>query len=283
MGIRDKSWARRSGNYFFIPRSRIRIGPWGNARSEFENETVAQRANSLILRGQTHTVKGLLSEDGEWFELIDGEIRWRAWDYAKKELGVDLDETLGGMRCELQTGFNNSRPTKKDILKIQLSYGTNSEPLTEYDKARNAKKLHDEGESISDLAGILHCSESKVRYLISLDAVPEKAKKNLKPSTALAYSKADEETRREIDGKIDRGEPVKGKDITQRIRKPKAPVLNERNLQNPTGERLSDEEVQKQIKEADRLLFKAKSEKERMAWQYFIRAMRITLGYEEKI
>lgn len=288
MGIRDKEWVIRSGECFIIPHNRIRVGPWGNVRTDIDTETVAIRANSLILKGQESPVSGLLSEDGEWFELIDGELRWKAWEYAKKHLGVDLDKKHRGMRCRLEPDYVRSRPSKTDVIKLQLSYGTDSVPLSYYDKARNVKKLIDGGESVSELAKLMHCSEQTIRNMIAADDVPEDVKKNVKPTTAVKYSKADKSEKKRIEKKISAGEKVKGKDIHGKTKEPPEAVqeTTSENFATASDEEmngLTAFEIKQQIKKADKYMNMGKSAKDVFGWSMFIRAMNIVLGNEQPI
>lgn len=286
MGIRDKEWVKRTNEGFIIPHSRIRIGPWGNARSEFPEETIASRANSLILEGQKSYVSGLLSEDGEYFELIDGEIRWRAWEYAKKELGVDLDSKLGGMRCKLQDGFSRKRPTKSDILKLQLSYGTDTVPLSKYDQARNVKKLIDSGESVKDISILMHCTPQTIRNLIAIDSAPDHIKNTQKPSTAMEYTRSDSNTKKEIDRQVSTGKRVSVNSVrSERTKEKSRQKRAQERIPLPTKElrRLTDEEVQNQIKKLDNLKLVSRTQKHKDICSAMIRGMRITLGFEERI
>lgn len=284
MGIRDKEWVIRTGEGFIIPHDRIRIGPWGNVRTDITTETVAIRANSLVLKGQESPVSGLLSEDGEWFELIDGELRWKAWEYAKTFLGVDLDEKYRGMRCRLEPDFVRSRPSKKDVIKLQLSYGTDSVPLSYYDKARNVKKLIDSGESVSDLAKLMHCSEQTIRNMISTSEVPEDVQKNLKPTTALKYSRADKAEKKRIEKKINSGEKVKGKDIKKKPEEPPEAIqeTTEGDFSTASDELmngLTAYEIKKQIQKAE---VKAAKTGDRY-FSGMVTGFKIVLGKEPKI
>jgi hypothetical protein len=280
MGIRDKGWARRSGKGFFIHSSRIRVGPWGNARTEITDEMIRIRALSLVTRGQLSPVFGLLSADGEWFELIDGELRLLAWRYAKNEMGVDLDLTLGGMYCELQEGFVGKFPTTREALLLQVSYGTNSESLSQYDKARAVTKLVQAGEEVTTIAIAMHCCEQQVRNMLAMDSVPEVVKKAVKPTTAVRFARADVPTKQKIVKKIEAGEKVKGRDVpykyetADRTHQETVPVVL------PEKHKMSDDEIHEQIDKASRLMDREKKEKIRFGWQQYKRALMSVIGEE---
>ena len=280
--LRTCQWAKRCGDGFKIPRNRIRVGSWGNARTEFPEETIALRSNSLILEGQKNPVKGIPSEDGEWFELVDGELRWRAWDYAKTQLGVDLDEKLGGVYCEVQSGFNDKSPIEVQIALMQLSCGTDTVPLSQYDRARSAKKLFDSGVTVEELSNRMHCSGQHVRDLLSLNSVPEKIQSGLKPSAAVRYAKADKETQKEVERRIDLGERVRVDDI--KPAKHDLAASSEHVPMPPSDAHiLSEEEIKEQIKKVDKMMTSTKTKaSEVKLYQAMIRAWRIVLGYEMK-
>jgi len=266
MGIRDKDWVKRSGKGFFIKWNRIRPGK--NIRTVFTTETIAERANSLILEGQRNPVRGKLSEDQEYFELSDGEIRWRGWEYAKKELNVNLDDKLGGMYCELQ---NIEDDDERKL--FQLSCGTDTISLPVMDQARTLKELIDSGKKISFLAERMHCSDQHIRdtvALLKLDPELQQAvqKGALKPTAATKTARARKEAQQDVKDKIDRGENVGISDV---------------DTADGKLVRLSVDDIQKQIKEADKLMCMEKTEKGRLKWQAMIRAFRITIGLEEKL
>lgn len=220
MNLCTVSWAKRRGKGFLIPTCRIRVGYWGNARTDITEEMVINKANSLKNEGQKTAVKGLLSSCGNFFDLTDGEIRLSAALYAIKNMNYNIDTDKGGLYCEIESGFSSGGkiryPTANEVIKLQLSYGTDSEPLSDYDKARSVSKLFESGEKISDLAVILHCSEQSVRNLLAISSVPDRVKDAVKPTTAVKYARASIPTRNEIYKKIISGEKVKGKDISSK-------------------------------------------------------------------
>lgn len=177
MGIRDKEWARHSGSVFYIPWSRIKLSEFGNQRTEFPDESIAMRANSLILEGQKTAIEGYLSDDGEWFEFIDGEIRYRAWYYAMKHLGVDLHDKLGGMKCVVV-----KKPSSKaDAMFYQISRGSDTVPISQMDKANAIMKLYSVEEvPVSEIAKRLFCSEQHIRDMIKLTAIAPELKQAIK-------------------------------------------------------------------------------------------------------
>jgi hypothetical protein len=242
------------------------------------------RALSLITIGQKKPVVGLLSEDGEWFELIDGELRLRAWKYAKSEFKKDLDSRDGGMYCEIQGGFlagnKTVYPTTSEAIKLQLSYGTDSEPLSQYDKARAVSKLIELGEKTSELSVVMHCSEQHIRDLLSINSVPDIVKKNVKPTTAARYARADVPTKQRIVKKIEAGEKVKGRDVpykyetADRVHKEALPVVL------PEKHKMSEDEIHEQIDKAEKFMDREKKEKIRFGWQQYKRALMSVIGEE---
>lgn len=280
MGIRDKEWVRRKGQGFIIPSSRIRVGPWGNARTDITPEMVETKALSLIKEGQKKAVKGLLSEDGEWFELTDGEVRHLGWNFAKKQLCADLDEKLGGMYCELEEGFTGRHPTTIEAIRLQLSYGTDSEPLSQYDKAAAVKKLLEAGDDIEDLAVIMHCSKQHIKDLRDIDSAPAHVKKAVKPTGALKYERASPATKKAIDKKISDGEKVKCKDIPPKSETRERTVQERAPIEPPVKRRLSDDEVREQIQKCTSLIDRSKKGKDRFGYQQLRRGLMIPIGEE---
>ncbi|MCK9599063.1 MAG: hypothetical protein M0R06_08490 [Sphaerochaeta sp.] len=287
MGLRDVSWAKRSGKGFIIPSSRIRVGPWGNTRTYITPEMIDTRAKSLIEEGQKKAVKGLISEDGEWFELLDGELRLLGWKEAKKTYGTDLDKRDDGIYCEIEEGFSAGGkvryPSTVEAIKIHLFYGTDSEPLSQYDKAKAVSKLVESGEKVSSLAIIMHCSEQHVRDLLLINSVPNQVKENVKPSTAAKFARASVPTQKKVIEKISSGEKVKGKDVQSKAETREQVSDDTVPLPAKDQHRMSDEEIQALIKKADRFMCGEKTNGRRERWQYFIRACRMILGHEVSI
>ena len=274
MSIREKEWVKRSGKGFFIESSRIRMGPWGNVRTHIDNNSIKMRAESLIAFGQKRPVIGLLSEDGEWFELIDGEIRLMAWKYAKENLNANLDEKYGGMYCELQD-ISKINISKTEIIKLQLSYGTDSEPLSQYDKAISVFKLYEGGEKIADLAIMLHCSVQHIRNLISLSLVSKEIMCAVKPTTALKIAKTSQVRQKEVVDRIRSGEKIKCKDIPPKAEE-SIKIIQESIILNP--HKLSFDEICLQIILAEKKMRVSKTAREMFGWQQYTRALKSTIG-----
>lgn len=280
MSLRDQPWAKKKDEkYYLIHSDRIRVGPWGNARTDISPEMIEQRAISLIKEGQKRPVKGFMSADEEWFELVDGELRLRAWKHAKEKLGCNLDDTLGGMMCAIEEGFSAGGkmrfPTTIEAIKIQLSYGTDSEPLGQYDRARAATKLVESGESVAGVSVIMHCSEQTVRNLLAIDTVPEKVQKNVKPTTALKFSRSNPDTRKKILTKIDLGEKIRGKDIPAKIDQQEKVDQQEVPVDMHI---MNEEEIRNQIVKADYFRHHSKNEKDRHGWSQYKRALKSVIG-----
>ena len=279
MALRDQPWViKRTANGVFIPRNRIKPpseNRWGNVRPEqdFNNkDTVAQRANSLILEGQLHAVTGYLSDDGECFEATDGEIRCRAWDYAKEVLEVDLDEKLGGVYCESGKRLpSDPVEAQKYVVSFQVCCGSNSVPLSFPAKAKAAKKLKDLGEKVSVIATKFNCSDQYVRDLLKYEEEVDEDIKDavnkgtISPTAATKTARARKETKDEVKEKLERGERVKGSDLSEM---PK--MLTEHELSN-------------QIKIAEKRWREAGSEKDRSAWAGMVKGLKIAAGLEEKL
>lgn len=282
MRKRDIDWiVRRKGNGFIIPSDRIRVGPWGNARTDITPEMVESRARSLVKDGQKEPVKGLFSADMQWFELIDGELRLRGWKFAKTNLNVDLDKELDGIYCELQPGFERAAPTKRDIIKLQVAYGTGSIPLSDYDKATSVAKLIEMGETVKDLAILMHCTEQTVRNYVQINSVPERIKQKVKPTTALRYSRATVPDKQNVEKKIESGEKVRAKDIPTRIESQEKVDQEQIPVELPEKRRLSDDDIRNdQIIKADYFRHHSKNEKERHGWIMYKRALKSVIGEE---
>lgn len=281
MRKRDIDWIiRRCGNGYVVHSSRFRVGPWGNARTDITEEIVDARALSLIKEGQKEPVKGLFSSDNECFELIDGELRLRGWNLAKTKYGVDLDEVHGGIYCELQSGFERVAPTKKDILLLQVSYGTGSIPLCDYDRANVVSKLIESGESVKELAIIMHCTEQTIRNLLAIHSVPNRVKKVVKPTTALKYSRATLPVKKEVEDKIDGGKKVKAKDIPTKSESTEKVVNESIPFTYHEKRCLEPDEIRQQIKIADGIMRRTKKDKFVWGWQQYIRALKSVIGEE---
>jgi hypothetical protein len=268
MGIRDKEWARHSGSNFFIPWNRIKLSEFGNQRTEITDETVAIRANSLILEGQKSAIEGYLSEDQEFFEFIDGDLRYRAWHYAKKHLGVDLDEKLGGMKCVVV----KKPESMVDAIFYQVSRGSDTVPLSQMDKAKAMRKLHvEEKVPVIEIAKRLMCSDQHVRDMIRLTEMAPELQQAVKAgamrlTTALKTERAREEVRQEVKEKLERGEKVKGCDV-----------------EDGKLKTLSVEEIQQQIKIANKLMITPGTKKDSLINAGILKGLRIALRLEEKL
>lgn len=281
MGIKDLPWVKRSGSDYIIPRDRIKPGPWGNVRTEFPEETIAERANSLVLEGQKEVVKGCLSDDQEWFLLIDGELRWRAWEYAKDVLGVNLDEKSGGMKCR---GIRKPA-TDIEISLLQFGYGTDTVPLSKVDQANAIKRFADTGMSIADIATRIRRSKQHVRDMIAFTSAPKEIREAvgcgaMRVTTAVKTVRATKAARDEIIDQVNQGKKVCGKDVADAMIA-KAEEHQEETFDSemisPETQMMSPEEVSKQIKYADKRMFLEKSEKGRLKYRSMIEAYRIVL------
>lgn len=273
MALRDKDWVlKRMANGVLIPWERLvppSLNQYGNVRptQDINKETVAQRANSLVLEGQRAAVTGYLSDNEESFELTDGEIRYHAWKYAKDILGVDL----GGVYCVPGEKLpKDKKEATKKVVYFQIRCGSNTEPLSFSAKSAAVKKLKDAGESTVDIAKNLGCSDQQVRNLLRYaeevdDDIKDAVNKgSISHTAAVKTARARKETQEEVKEKVNRGEKVKGSDIEEdRV--------------------LSHKDIMKQIKKAEKTWNLAKSEKERNAWAGVVKGLKITVGLEEKL
>lgn len=278
--LREMPWVlKRLANCVVIPWSRL-VPPsktkYGNARKDgLTTETFAERANSLILEGQKNPLTGYLSDDGESFELIDGEIRHGGYVHARDVLGVDFDKGLHGVDgVKVVVG---PRPGNKNLDTVGVAYfqigcGTDTLPLSQLDKAIKIKELVElHGQKVSDVAKHLGCSDQHVRDMVKLASVDDGMKtaireKKISPTTATRVTKATEEAQREVKEKLDRGEKVKGTDVDRD--EPKV---------------LSREEIEKQIKKADKLFCCSKTDKDRHYYKGVYTGLQITISAAEKL
>lgn len=276
--LEDCSWARRYGNDFLIHVSRIMFGPWGNCRTEFPMESVAQRAVDMILNGQENPVKGYLSDDGDMFFLTDGDIRLRAYNYAKVEMDGteircfrDKPETAGYMWCRREEKNGKERLTDNQIYVKQIRYGSNSLSLSVLDKGNVLKKLVESGEyTVTQLANELSCSDQHIRDLIKLAEVSPEIQKAVQAgaisaSAAVKTARARKDRQDEVKERLARGEKVKGIDVD--------------GEQHP----MTPKEVEGQIKIANFMFDSSTSEKDRDIYRAMVEAFRITQRHADPL
>lgn len=264
-----------------IPWSRL-IPPsktkYGNARKDgLTTETFAERANSLILEGQKHPLTGYLSDDGNSFELIDGEIRHGGYIYARDVLCVDFDKGLhgvDGVKVVVGPRPGNKNLDAVGIAFFQIGCGTDTLPLSALDKATKVKELIEvHGQKVADIAKKLGCSDQHVRDMVKLASVDKGlrtavADGKISPTTATRVSRSREETKREVQEKLDRGEKVKGIDVDSATEGKKI---------------LSYEEIERQIKKADKLFCSSKTDKDRHYYKGLYTGLQISVCAAEKL
>lgn len=140
----------------FVLRSKIKPDP-NQPRKEFKNLT--ELAASLKQDGFLEVLK--VRQEKEHYVLIDGERRWRASEIA----GVD--------RVPIEI------IEAKDVLKVQLLYGTQRENLTALEQAQTAQRLLEVRRqdntkfSIEELGKELGLPRATVYELMALNKVSE--------------------------------------------------------------------------------------------------------------
>lgn len=146
----------------FVLRSKIKPDP-NQPRKEFKN--LHELADSLKADGFLEVLKVRLDKDH--YTLIDGERRWRASEIAGIErVPIEVIEA-------------------KDVLKVQLLYGTQRENLNALEQAQTAQRLLEERRksnpkySVEELGKELGLKRATVYELMALNKVSEPVRQAL--------------------------------------------------------------------------------------------------------
>lgn len=222
----------------------------------------------MVLEGQRNPLRGYLSDDGEYFEFIDGERRKRAAEY----INANTDKFPGQkqiieLKCELEEKIGGKKISGTELIFRQLSYGTNTEPLSPFDQAAAVKELVDSGVKVAEIATRMGRSDQHVRNLLKMvqvdpDIKEAVSKGAISATAALKTTNARQEARNEVKERVARGERVRNKDV---------------DLCDGKQGPMKATEIDKQIKVADKYFNMAKSDREREKWGAMIEAFRITL------
>lgn len=146
----------------FVLRSKIKPDP-NQPRKEFKN--LHELADSLKADGFLEVLK--VRFDNDHYTLIDGERRWRASEIAGIErVPIEVIEA-------------------KDVLKVQLLYGTQRENLNALEQAQTAQRLLEERRkgnpkySVEELGRELGLKRATVYELMALNKVSEPVRQAL--------------------------------------------------------------------------------------------------------
>ncbi len=168
-------------------------------RKDFDPEALEALAASLRDRGQLQPIRVRWSPDAKHWVVVSGERRWRAARMA----GL---ATIACVEAKAEM-------TPREILEDQLVENCIREDLRPIEQARAFRALLDSrGCSARQLAESLRISHQAVGRALSLLTLPEELRKQvdegLVPASAAAEvaKVKDDETRREIAGKIAAGE-----------------------------------------------------------------------------
>ena len=222
-----------------------------------------------MLEGQRQAIKGYLHEDGKHFVVTAGQRRYRAAMYAVENHGWETDYLI----ADLEPKIDGKNPSGPDLVFKQLTDGVTQEKLCAEDEALAIKNLIDNhGYTVATIAERMRCSGQHIRdllkFLESPDDIKDAVRKGvLKPTAAIKTTRARKDIQDEIRERVRRGENVKGVEID--AKEDKGPM--------------TIDEIQKQIKVADKRLCIEKTEKGRQRWQAMIEAFRIVLRYAEPL
>lgn len=141
--------------------ARIRPNP-AQPRMHFDEESIAELARSIAERGVLQPV--LLRPDGENFQLVAGERRWRAAQKARLHaipaIVRDIDDSTSA--------------------EIALIENVQRQDLNALEEAEGYRKLIERyGHTQDALAGLVHKSRSHIANLLRLLDLPEEVKQLL--------------------------------------------------------------------------------------------------------
>lgn len=270
-------WIKRSGLNYGIPVDRCKLADNIRKNEGLEKESIGVLANLIALSGQEQPVNGVWDGNTDTFTITAGQRRFLAITLLKNEGRGD-----GYIWCRL---LSKEKQTPVEIAFSQLS-DTGTVIPSLYDQGAAFVRLHkDDGVTVAEIARRIGRTEQHVRNVMKLIDVPEELRRSMAPSTAVSYTRADEETKKEVEYKAHRGEKVKGSDVKP---KPKYDSHEEFNtVLNETGSTpylpLDFDQVSAQIKIADRRKLSAKTEKQRRDMHFIIVGLRIAAGLEEPL
>jgi ParB family chromosome partitioning protein len=140
---------------------RIRPNP-AQPRMHFDEESIAELADSIAERGVLQPV--LLRPDGENFQLVAGERRWRAAQRARLHaipaIVRDIDDSTSA--------------------EIALIENVQRQDLNAIEEAEGYKKLVETyGHTQDEVAKLVHKSRSHIANLLRLLDLPDRVKKSL--------------------------------------------------------------------------------------------------------
>jgi ParB family transcriptional regulator, chromosome partitioning protein len=148
----------RSRDMALIPVAKIDRDP-NQPRQEFDDEELAQLAESLRIRGQLQPIRVRWDESKGMYVILAGERRWRAARMA----GLDK------LSCVIHEGD----PTDEETLAMQLVENALRADLKPVEQARAYRRLMDaKGYSTRELAAELHIAQTSVVRALTLLELP---------------------------------------------------------------------------------------------------------------
>ena len=151
----------RAGGVREIEIGRIRPNP-EQPRTQFDDEAIAELADSIVARGVLQPI--LLRPDGDGYQIVAGERRWRAAQRAQLHripaLIREIDDSTAS--------------------EIALIENVQREDLNALEEAEAYKQLIDRyGHSQDQVARLVHKSRSHVANLLRLLNLPEAVRQSL--------------------------------------------------------------------------------------------------------
>ena len=141
--------------------ARIRPNP-AQPRTQFDEESIAELAGSIAQRGVLQPI--LVRPDGDGFQLVAGERRWRAAQRARRHaIPAIIREIDDSMAAEIALIENVQR---QDLSAIEEAEGYR-------------KLIENYGHTQDEVARLVHKSRSHVANLLRLLSLPEGVKLSL--------------------------------------------------------------------------------------------------------
>jgi ParB family chromosome partitioning protein len=171
----DEQSASRGGGVREIEIGRIRPNP-NQPRIQFSDESIDELADSIAERGVLQPILLRPHGDGEGFEIIAGERRWRAAQRARLHtipaIVRDIDEAA--------------------TAELALIENIQREDLNAIEEAEGYKQLIDRhGHTQDNIAKIVHKSRSHVANLLRLLDLPEFVRQSLlKGDISMGHARA---------------------------------------------------------------------------------------------
>lgn len=212
MGISELSIGRK--DVYKIPIEKIRIVEGRNIRFEDFGD-LQMLSLQLIAEGQIEPILGRCVKDEggeEWFEIVDGERRYRAAKIAIKDHGWKTTT----LNC-----VSESKEATDITRVITMLLANESKPLTPIERATAYKRLVDSGVTAKEISLKMGCTQASIRDMLLLISAPEtiqKAVRDHKMSTTAGVNaaKATPERQARIMEKAERGEQVRVKDTQEK-------------------------------------------------------------------